>query len=141
MDAPPRDWLKLAADRRLEVTGLNIAKALRFRGYIQLMDHSGHMVQHVTKIQDCAGFRVTERGLAYLLEEAVTGLPFSKYDPPPRIQHWLSALKRLCRNCPEGLHLFYSEGELRVLMEDTTGKVADDPIHLVASMKAPWLVE
>ena len=136
---PPTDWLQEAASSKLEMTGVNVWKALRYRAYVQIIGVKGDVLHEVSRLSQCASFRVTQRGHD-LLESSATGpdLPFNKNDPPLNIRLWTSAFRRWTRNCPEGLHLAYSDGQLHVLAADKGGKVKDDDAHRIASMKVRW---
>lgn len=139
---PPIEWLKEAFDHKLAVNSVNIWKAFRHPSFIQVMNRKGETITEITKVsqlKDVAEFRVTQRGKDFLQESETTCLLFKKSDPPPNIRNWLSAFRRLTRNCPEGIQLTHAEGKLRILVKDTKGNVKDDDLHLVESVKVPWL--
>ncbi len=138
MPMPPIDWLKRAAKGELEMTGMNVWKALRHRSYVQIIGPDSNVIQEVSRLSQCASFRVTQRGHDLLEHSSDTDLPFNKTEPPTNIRLWTSALRRLARNCPEGFYLAYSEGQLHVLAADTDGKVKDDDAHRVMSVKVRW---
>lgn len=140
MDLPPIELLKKVDDRTLDLTGENVWKALHYRAFIQVLDKKGNVVSGSPKLKEIVGFRLTHRGKA-LLKNSGPGaarLPFNRDDLPINERLWVSAFRRWCRNCPKGLQLTYSDSELHVLATDTSGKVADDDLHRIASMKVPW---
>lgn len=132
------DLLQLVADGKLEVTGENIWKVLRHRAFVQVLDRKGEPIDGVPKLQDVSGFRLTHRGRD-LISGSKTALPFNKADPPPAVKFWTSTFKRWCRNCPKGLHLAYSDGELHILVQDASGTVKNDDRHRLVSAKIPWV--
>jgi len=136
---PPIDWLKEVQDRKLEINGVNVWKALHFPSFVQVISRKNDVMTEVKVLKDVAEFRLTRRGSDFLEESEATILMFKKADPPPNIRYWLSAFRRLARNCPEGLQLTYADGELRVLAKDTKGNTKNDDLHLVESVKVPWL--
>jgi hypothetical protein len=121
------------------VTGENVWKALRYRSLIQVLSLKGDLIQSVPALHDVAGFRLTQRGHDLLKESGVVRLPFDKADLPRNMQFWLNNLRRLCRNCPKGLRLAYADGQLHILIEDTSGEARNDELHRLSSMKVPWL--
>jgi hypothetical protein len=137
MKTAPLELIQKVADRKLETTGVNVWNALKYRAYIQVIDLDGNVLQEVPRLDRVAGFRLTPRGKD-LLSGSATALPFDKNDPPLNVRLWVSAFRRWCRNCPKGLHLTHSDGQLHVLAADGTGKVKDDEIHRLASVKVPW---
>lgn len=140
MPVPPVAWLKLVAEGRLEVSGTNVAKALRYRSFIQFLDINGGVIEKPLRLGEIAAFRVTARGQALLQEAATpTEFPFKRSDPPQDIKLWVSAFKRWARNCPKGLVLAYSDDQIHVLAKDRTGVAKDDDAHRVASIKVPWI--
>ena len=144
MDTPTVEWLKAAASGKLTLDGPTIAKALRFQGHVQVIDRLGGVLTTLPdRSERAASFRLTRRGQEMLDADGdgVPFLPFSKTDPPISIKLWASAFRRWCRNCPEGLRLAYSEGQLHVLAEDTKKGVANDDLHRLASAKVPWYEE
>jgi len=138
MPVPPIDWLKRAAEGKLEMTGINVWKALRHRVYIQIIGPDSNVVHEVSRLNQCATFRVTQRGQDLLEHSGEIDLPFNKTEPPMNIRLWTSAFRRWARNCPEGLHLTYSDGQLHVLAADMDGKVKDDDAHRLVSVKVRW---
>lgn len=134
----PIDWLQKAADGKLEMTGVNVWKALRHQAYIQVIGVDENVLHQVSKLDQCARFRVTQRGRDLLEGKEGPQFPFDKNDPPLNIRLWVSAFRRWTRNCPKGLVLAYSEGQLHVLVTDSQGNVKDDPAHRLSSMKVPW---
>jgi hypothetical protein len=140
MKVPPTDWLQKVADGRLEMNGVNVWKALRYRAYVQVIDVKGNVMHEVSKLKECGQFRVTQRGIDLLEGNGEAVLPFDKNDLPLNIRLWTSAFRRWTRNCPPGLFLTFTDGQLHVLAADTQGKVKDDPFHRLASMKVPWHV-
>lgn len=138
MPTPPIDWLKSAADGRLEMSGVNVWKALRHRAYVQIIDKDSNVLHEVSRLKDCISFRVTQRGYDLLEHSDEIELPFNKNDPPMNIRLWTSAFRRWIRNCPDGLSLTFSEGQLHILAADTDGKTKNDDVHRVASMKVRW---
>lgn len=140
MPVPPTEWLQKAADRRLEVTGENVWKAMRHRAYIQVIDTKGNVVESAPKLDKVSEFRVTERGHRLLEDSKKTvGLPFNKNDLPQSHELWLSSLRRCFRNIPKGFKLAEKDGEIHVLVTDTDGKVENDAAHRIASLKVPWV--
>ena len=139
MPVPPIEWLREAADGRLKLTGANVWKALRYRGHINILDAKGNILDHVKKLEDCAKFEVTKRGLALLESPKSAELPFRKTDLPKSHELWLSSLRRSLRNIPKGFKLTEKDGEVHVLVTDTDGKVENDAIHRLASFKVPWV--
>lgn len=138
MPPPPTDWLQQAASGKLEMTGVNVWKALRHRAYVQIIGTDGNVLHEVSRLSQCASFRVTQRGHELLESSNAADLPFNKNDPPMSIRLWTSAFRRWTRNCPDGLYLTYSDGQLHVLAADKEGKVKDDDAHRLASMKIRW---
>lgn len=136
---PPTAWLKEVLDRKLEVTGVNVWKALRYPSFVQVISRKGDVMTEVSRLSEVADFRITRRGQDFLEEFESTVLKFKKHDPPANIRYWLSTFRRLIRNCPEGIKLTFSDGELKVLAEDTKGNTKNDDLHLVESVKVPWL--
>lgn len=139
MPDPPTDWLQLVADRKLKLTGANVWKAMRYRSFVHVLDQKQQVMDSVTKLDDCSGFKITERGLA-LLESSKNKveLPFRKGDLPKGHELWLSALRRCARNVPKSFVLAHKDGEMHVLITDLEGKVANDDAHRIASFKVPW---
>lgn len=137
MRPPPLDLVQKIADRKLEATGINVWKVLKHQDYIQVIDHDGNVLHEVPRLDRVAGFRLTPRGQEMIAGSKV-GLPFDKADPPMNVRLWVSAFRRWCRNCPKGLQLTHSDGQLHVLAEDAAGKVKDDDLHRLASVKVPW---
>ena len=122
------------------MTGENIAKAMRLRGYIQVLDAKENVLDWAAKTTDCASFRVTQRGRELIEDEKkAVEFPFDKHDPPLSIRLWKSAFQRWIRNCPKGLFLAYSDDHLHILARDSAGIVKDDPAHRLISIKAPWI--
>lgn len=138
MKPAPLELIQKVADGKLENTGTNVWKALKYRAYIQVIDHDGNVLQEVPRLDRVAGFRLTPRGKDLISGSTATALPFNKDDPPLNVRLWVSAFRRWCRNCPKGLYLAHSDGQLHILAEDGTGKVKDDEIHRLASLKVPW---
>lgn len=163
MPEPSIDWLQEAVDGRLEINGVNVWKAMRYRGYIQVIDKDGKVMDSVTghaivrgqsvtssdnktrnsipMLERCAEFRVTDRGRKLLEDAKNAQLPFKKSDLPKTHELWLSTLRRCCRNVPKGLHLTHKDGELHVLATGLDGKVVNDSAHCLASFKVPWQEE
>lgn len=138
MEAPPVEWLQKAAAGKLEPYGVNVWKALRHHAYIQVIGLDDNVMEEVTRLDHVKGFRVTRRGHDFLKETGSVRLPFNKDDPPLNIRLWISACRRWGRNCPAGLFLTCSDGQIHILAADTAGKVKDDPAHRIASLKWPW---
>lgn len=138
MATPPTDWLQKAVEGKLEVTGVNVWKALRHRAYVQVIGTDGNVLNEVSRLNQCARFRVTQRGHDLLESSESSGLPFNKADPPLSIRLWTSAFRRCLRNCPEGIYLAQSDGQLHILAADKDGKVKDDEAHRLSSMKVRW---
>jgi hypothetical protein len=134
MKPVPIDLLQKVADGKLANTGANVWNALHYRAHIQVIGTDGYVFQSVPRLDKVAGFRLTNRGRT-TLAGAGTKLVFNKNDLPLDERLWVSAFRRLCRNCPKGLHLAYSEGQLHVLSEDSAGQVKDDDAHRLSSMK------
>jgi hypothetical protein len=137
-------WLALAAEGKLLVNAINVAKALRSPSFIHILDKKGTWINQVKSLKECVGFEVTRRGRELIAEDKTLGsaLPFSTPAEMPRpMQHWLSALRRVMRNCPEGLRLACEDGELLVLAKDRDGKVKNDAAHLVESLGFPGVVK
>lgn len=136
------EWLREADKGRLPVTGKNVWQALKLGAYIQVLDHTGGVLHEVKRLDSCAGFRVTQRGRDLIegRDKTKAVLPFNKEDPPLNIRLWVSAFRRWMRNCPQGLSVVESDGEMHVLAKDTEGKVENDLDHRLASVKAPWQV-
>lgn len=138
MPEPPIDWLREAADGKLKLTGMNVMKALRYRGHIQVLDAKRNVLDSVKKLEDCAEFRVTERGLALLESPKKAELPFNKNDLPKGHELWLSSLRRCLRNAPKGFKLSFKDDELHVLVTDLQGKIDNDDAHRLAAFKVAW---
>ncbi len=135
------DILREVRDGKMKVTQENVWGASNFQSLIQMLDARGNVLVGRPKMEDVVSFRLTRRGQDVLKqsEQSQGALPFDKADPPISIRLWVSAFRRWCRNAPKGLHMTYSDGQLRILVADNQGKVVDDDIHRLASMKVPWL--
>jgi hypothetical protein len=140
MKAVPIDLLQQIADRKLEVTGKNIWNALRYRAHIQLIGHDGDVLTGVPGTDKVASIRLTKRGEEALASAGAKAM-FNKDDLPMDVRLWVSSFRRWCRNCPKHVHLAYSDGQLHVLGEDSSGQVKDDDGHRLSSMKVPWVVK
>jgi hypothetical protein len=140
MSEPPVEWLQRAAEHKLEVTGVNVWKALRHRAFVQVLDFHGDVIEHVKRLDLCKDFRVTARGHALLEFSKKTSLPFKKGELPKNIELWLSGVRRLMRNIPKDLVLTEKDEELHVLVKDNEGNVACDGPHRLATIKVPWHV-
>jgi hypothetical protein len=137
---PPVEWLKEAKTGRMPLTAVNVWKALRYKSYVQVLDFKGNVISHVVNLKDCCDLRITKRGFDYLEEAKNTvTLPFNRENLPQAMQLWINTFRRWTRNCPAGVVLTFSDGELRVLVKDTSGKAKDDEKHLLAAAKISWL--
>lgn len=138
------ELLRAVRDKTLEVSTHNIGRVVQYHSLIQFLDKYGAPIVYnvVPFTGDVVGYRLTRRGQQVLADSEkseANRLPFDKADPPLNIRLWLSAFRRWLRNCPKGLHLAYSDGQLHVLTVDLDGKVANDDAHRVASLKVPWV--
>jgi hypothetical protein len=138
------EMLRAVRDNKLEVSTWMIGKVVQYHTLIQFIGKDGTPLVYnaVPFTGDVVGYRLTRRGQQVLADSEkseANRLPFDRADPPLNIRLWLSAFRRWLRNCPKGLHLAYSDGQLHVLTVDLDGKVANDDAHRVASLKAPWV--
>jgi hypothetical protein len=132
---PPVSLLQTVADGRLQPTSANYLKMMRYRAFIQPVDHQGALAAP----DQVERFQLSARGRDFL-ESAKVQLKYRLQDPPPPpVRLWISALKRLARNCPPGVRLGFAEGQLQVLTEDSAGTVKNDDAHRLATAKVPWV--
>jgi hypothetical protein len=138
------ELLRGVRDQTLDVSTFTIGKVAQYHSLIQFIGKDGAPLVYnaVPYTGDVVGYRLTRRGEGVLKDSErseADRLPFDKADPPLTIRLWLSAFRRWLRNCPKGLHLAYSDGQLHILTADLDGKVANDDAHRLMSMRAPWV--
>lgn len=146
MNVDQLEFLRKAAEGKLSTSGSNIWKALRIPALVQVVDKHGEVIANAAReASKVAGFRLTRRG-SEMLDQATKGrsvagaMRLNRDALPQDVALWVSAFKRLCRNCPKNVRLAYSDGKLHVLGEDQSGQVKDDEAYRLVSAKVPWHV-